>query len=372
MFATFLERWTYQHIAKPFFFRHDPEETHDRMCAIGSKLGRFALTRSVVRGLFAFSHPSLEQTIAGIRFPNPVGLTAGFDKNAELTNIIPSVGFGFEEIGSVTGESCEGNPKPRLWRLPQSKGLVVWYGLKNDGCEMIASRLSGKTVSIPIGTSIARTNSPATVNDQAGIADYAKAFRAFIHIGDYTTINISCPNTCGGEPFTESHRLDALMTVLDAIPTSKPIFLKLPCDISINALDELVRVATRHRIHGFIVSNLTKRRDRPGIVPNEIVGKEKGGISGRPVFDPSNELITHLYRTVGSRFIIIGSGGIFSAEDAYEKICRGASLVQLATGMIFEGPQLIGEINRGLVSFLARDGYTTIAQAVGIRNKKSS
>ena len=368
MFATFLERWTYQHIAKPCFFRRDPEDVHDRMCAVGSTLGKFAATRAVTRRLFAFSHPALEQTVAGIRFANPVGLTAGFDKNAELTGIIPSVGFGFEEIGSVTGEPCEGNPKPRLWRLPESKGLVVWYGLKNDGCEAIANRLFNKTFSIPIGTSVARTNSPATIDDQKGIADYAKAFRAFAEIGDYTTVNISCPNTCGGEPFTEPGRLDALMTTLDAIPTSKPIFLKLPCDITTDALDELVGIADKHRVHGLILSNLTKRRDRPGIVADEIKDKDKGGISGRPVFDPSNELISHLYRTVGSRFVLIGSGGVFSAKDAYEKIRRGASLVQLATGMIFEGPQLIGEINRGLVDLLRRDDYTNISQAIGTNN----
>jgi len=141
MFATSLQRWTYRHVAKPFFFRRDPEDVHDAMTAVGARLGEHAVTRMLTRALFAYGHPALEQTILGIRFRNPVGLTAGFDKNAQLLRIMPEVGFGFEEIGSVTGEPCEGNPRPRLWRLPTSKGLVVWYGLKNDGAEAVARRL---------------------------------------------------------------------------------------------------------------------------------------------------------------------------------------------------------------------------------------
>jgi dihydroorotate dehydrogenase len=365
MFGTRLIRLGYRWIAKPCFFRRDPEEVHDFVCRLGGALGRYDLLRRLTWGFLGCTSPKLEQKILGITFPNPVGLTAGFDKNAELTDIIPSVGFGFEEIGSVTGQPCEGNPKPRLWRLPKSKGLVVWYGLKNNGCVEIAKRLKGKWFSIPIGTNIARTNTPATVDVLAGIADYVKAFRAFSDIGSYTTVNISCPNTCGGEPFTNPEDLEQLLTALDVIPTRKPVFLKLPVDISTDELKALVDVAWRHRVEGFIVSNLTKDFHRPEIAQEEIRGIEKGGVSGRPVFDKSNALITELYKIVGKTHVIIGSGGIFTAEDAYKKICHGASLVQLATGMIFEGPQLIGEINRGLVALLEQDNLTHISQAIG-------
>ena len=365
MFATTLEHWGYRHIAKPFFFRRDPEAVHDRICGIGKRLGGFTITRAVVRTLFCYQHPMLVQTIRGVRFPNPIGLTAGFDKNAELTQIMPAVGFGFEEIGSVTGESCEGNPKPRLWRLPKSKGLVVYYGLKNDGCEAIARRLRGRRFEIPIGTSVARTNCSETVPIEAGIADYVKAFRAFADIGAYFTVNVSCPNTCGGEPFTTPDRLELLLRALDPIYTYKPVFLKLPADLTHDELDALMDVASRHRVHGLIISNLTKRRDRPTINQTEIQGLDKGGIIGRPVFDPSNDLIAHAYRRINRHLILIGSGGVFSAEDAYEKIRLGAYLVQLATGLIFEGPQLIGEINRGLVRLLKRDGFSSVSEAVG-------
>src|SRR3989338_8776954 len=153
----------YRRALKPLFFTLDPERVHDRMTATGVRMGRHAAMRRLARVLFTYAHPSLEQTMLGLRFVNPIGLAAGFDKNAELTDILPDVGFGFAEVGSVTCEPCEGNPKPRLWRLPQSQSIVVWYGLKNDGCEAIAARLTGRRFRIPVGISVAKTNSPATV-----------------------------------------------------------------------------------------------------------------------------------------------------------------------------------------------------------------
>lgn len=366
MFATSLQRHIYQDFAKPFFFHRDPEDVHDRMCAIGRLLGSSRLLgQPLLRALFAYEHPSLRSTVCRIRFPNPVGLSAGFDKNARLIPAMSAVGFGFEEVGSITGEPCAGNPKPRLWRLPKSKGLVVYYGLKNDGCRAIASRLRRQSFPIPIGTSIAKTNSPATVSLEAGIADYEKAFKEFADIGDYFTINISCPNAFGGEPFSDPERLDALLMALDYVPTHKPIFLKLAADLTAEDLDKLVAIADRHRVHGFILTNLTKDRTNPRIYQHELEHVGKGGISGKPLVESSNALISHLYQTAGKRYVIIGVGGIFTAEDAYEKIKRGASLVQLITGMVYEGPQLIGEINRDLVRLLKQDGFEHIQQAVG-------
>lgn len=369
MFATSVFRACYRWIAKPLFFAQDPEIVHDRMCHMGEFLGEHALMRGLTGACFAFSHPVLVQDLQGIHFANPIGLAAGFDKNARLTQILPVVGFGFEEVGSITGEPCEGNPKPRLWRLPKSRGLVVYYGLKNDGCEVISRRLSKQRFVFPIGVSIAKTNSQATCDTDTGIADYTKAFRAFLEIADYFTVNISCPNAFGGQPFTTPDRLDLLLAEIDKIPTSKPIFIKLPPDLSFDELDALLAVSDKHRIHGFILGNLTKKYDRPEIMQDEMAKITHGGISGKPTFQASNELIAHLYRTTRGRYTIIGCGGVFSAEDAYEKIRQGASLVQLITGMIFEGPQLIGEINRGLVRLLQRDGYTNIAQAIGAAHR---
>ncbi|MFH1631938.1 MAG: quinone-dependent dihydroorotate dehydrogenase [bacterium] len=365
MFATSIIKLAYKHVAKPIYFRRDPEKVHDEVVKLGKIIGRIGPMRLVTEKLFRFDHPALAQTIGGIYFRNPVGLAAGFDKNADLINTMPAVGAGFMQIGSITGEPCEGNPKPRLWRLPLSRGLVVNYGLKNDGAEAISKRLRDKKFALPVSTSVAKTNSPNTVDTQSGIADYVKAFKLTASIGDITTVNISCPNAFGGEPFNNPEKLNALLFELNKIETSKQIWLKVTPDLTTDQLDELREVADRHRVHGFIIANLTKRRDRASIRHDEITQAGEGGISGRPTNEPANQLISHLYKTADDKYTIIGTGGIFNAEDAYTMIRNGASLVQLITGMIFEGPQLIGEINKGLVELLKRDGFENIGDAVG-------
>ena len=355
----------YRNLLKRIYFRIDPERVHDAMTAMGQRLGNHAITRALTHVAFGYADPILEQTVAGIHFANPVGLAAGFDKDAVLTDIIGSVGFGFAEVGSITGRACKGNPKPRLWRMKKSKGLVVYYGLKNAGCDAIAKRLALKCFLIPIGTSIAMTNDATTATQEAGIADYARAFETFVEIGDYFTINISCPNTCMGEPFIEPGALDALLTKIDAIPTKKPIFLKLSADLLETQIDAIIAVTDNHRVHGFICTNLTKDRGNENIKDANIPAY--GGMSGKLVKDRSDAMISYVYNKTKGRYIIIGCGGIFSAEDAYEKILRGASLVQMITGMIFEGPQVISEINRGLVKLLIRDGFTSITEAIGTK-----
>lgn len=345
----------YANLLKPLFFQLDPEFVHNRITLVGQLLGSIFLTRGLTAAFFSYSNPILEQNILGINFKNPIGLAAGFDKDALLTGILPAVGFGFAEVGSITGEPCEGNPKPRLWRLKNSKSLIVYYGLKNDGAKKISQRLQNKRFTIPIGTSIAKTNSPDTVDTNEGIADYIKAFKEFIDIGAYFTLNISCPNAYGGLPFTDSKRLDLLLTEVDRIPTKKPILLKMSPDLSEIELDKLLAVIKKHRVHGFIATNLTK---------NSKVA-EKGGLSGKLVENLANNQIKWIYQKTKGKYIIIGCGGVFCAEDAYKKIKLGASLVQLITGMIFEGPQVVGEINRGLVKLLKEDGYKNISQAIG-------
>ncbi len=362
-----LIRAIYQGIFKPLFFTQDPESVHNHMTNFGIFLGKYPLTRWLVEILFSYKDKHLEQNILGINFKNPVGLAAGFDKDARLTNIIPSVGFGFMEIGSITGEPCEGNPKPRLWRLPKSKAIIVWYGLKNDGAEAISRRLEKYKFDIPIGTSVAKTNSPQTKETIAGINDYKKAFSYFTDIGDYFVVNISCPNAYGGEPFCESSRLESLLNELDKIPTKKPIFLKISPELNPNEVDKIIDVTKKHRVHGFIISNLTKSKSFTRVDKDELekIYPGKGGVSGKPMEELSNNLIKYVFQKTRGKFVIIGCGGIFSAEDAYKKIRLGASLLQFFTGMIFEGPQLISEINRGLVALLEKDGYKKLSEAVG-------
>lgn len=353
----------YRRGLKPVLFCFDPEDVHDHILKLGILLRNNVLTRSFTRFLFAYNHPMLRQTICNISFENPIGLSAGFDKNAQLLDILPCVGFGFIEVGSITGEACSGNPKPRLWRLKKSQSLLVYYGLKNDGCEAIANRLYNKKTVVPLGINIAKTNNKETTTTTEGILDYIKAYKAFETIGSYYTINISCPNTYGGEPFTNPDKLELLLSAIDQCPHTKPVFLKLSPDLSPAQLDTIITICNNHNINGFISSNLTKNRSNPHILDKNI--PDTGGISGKAVESLANEQIRYLYSHTHGKYIIIGCGGVSSAKDAYIKIKSGASLIELITGMIYEGPQLIGQINEGLVELLKQDGFSNIQEAIG-------
>ncbi len=353
----------YKWIFKPIFFKFDPELVHDWMSAFLIFWGKYATTRAISRACFNYFNPALEQKILGIKFKNPVGLSAGFDKNAELTEIMPAIGFGFMEAGSITGEPCRGNPRPRLWRLKKSKSLAVYYGLANDGCEKIAERLKNKKFSIPVGISIAKTNCKETADLENAIGDYFKAYKILADIGDYFTINISCPNAFGGQPFNDGVKLNALLEKIMSVPKNKPIFLKMSPDLDKKEIGEIIETAEKWKIDGFICTNLTKSRDNKNIIDKNV--SELGGLSGKVLDNLSDELIRYIYKKTNGKFVIIGVGGISSAEDAYRKIKSGASLVQLITGMIFEGPQLISDINLGLVQLLQKDGYKNISEAVG-------
>lgn len=363
----------YRHLLKPIFFSIDPEVMHERMTDLGSFLGEHSFGRKMTGSMLGYQNLSLEQEILGIRFKNPVGLSAGFDKDAKLTGILPFVGFGFAEAGSITGKECAGNPKPRLWRLPESKSLAVYYGLKNEGCEKIAKRLSGKKFEIPLGMSVAMTNCHENLDTKKAVMDYAHAFRTIEHLGDYIAVNVSCPNAKGGQPFLVPYRLDYLLDILDEIPSKKPIFLKISPDLSEEKMDEILSVVKKHRIDGIICTNLTKKNIN--LREDDRKKPTKGGFSGKAVDRPSDEIISCVYRKTrdfekqnGKKFVIIGSGGIFTAQDAYRKIRLGASLLELITSMIYEGPQVISEINQGLVKLLKRDGFKNISEAVGIDN----
>lgn len=345
----------------------DPERIHNYMIGFGRFLGSNPVTRAITSFFFSYSNKALDQDILGIHFKNPVGLAAGFDKDAQITGVMKSTGFGFTEVGSVTGEPCGGNPGKRLWRLVQSKGLAINYGLNNAGAEKLYEKLSKEKFLLPVGTNIAKTNCKATVDVQAGIADYAKAYRLFAGIGDYSVINISCPNAFGGEPFTDPEKLELLLSEIEKIPTKKPIFVKIAPDLTEEAVDKILEISIKHGVKGFICTNLTKDRNNQKIVEKDL--PEVGSISGKPIEDLSNKMIAYVYKKTAGKSVIIGVGGIFSAEDAYKKIRLGASLVQLITGMIFEGPQLISEINQGLTKLLKKDGFKNISEAVGRDNQ---
>jgi len=362
----------YRFILRPVLFLFDPEKIHDLFIALGEKSGRNKMFKNIFSLVLKYQNAALRQNILGIEFENPVGLAAGFDKNGRIVEILSSVGFGFGEIGSVTNDPCEGNPKPRLYRLKRSGGIIVNSGLPNLGADEIINNLESKIIDLPIGINIAKTNSPDTAAEDAGIKDYVGSFKkaAISKIFSYITINISCPNAFGGEPFINPPSLEKLLSEIIKVPNEKPIFIKMPADITKEAMSELLAVCKKYNIKGIILSNLVKDRKSEKINQEEIKkAMPTGGISGKPAFDKSNEMISFVHKNFKNDFIIIGCGGIFSAEDAYKKIKSGASLVELITGMIFEGPQLIGEINYGLARLLKKDGFSNIAEAVGADNK---
>ncbi|MCL5666339.1 MAG: quinone-dependent dihydroorotate dehydrogenase, partial [Patescibacteria group bacterium] len=235
--------------------------------------------------------------------------------------------------------------------------------------EKIVERLKDLKLKIPTGVSIAKTNSPETVSEESGIADYVKAYQCFINagIGDYFTVNISCPNAFGGEPFTTPEKLDRLLNAITRIPSNKPLFIKMPAEMPLEDLDSMAEIACKYKITGFVSTNLAKDRSNGNIKDKNV--PDQGGLSGKVVQEQSDRQIAYLYKRTQGEFVIIGCGGVFTAEDAYRKIKLGASLIQLITGMIFQGPQAISSINQGLAELLKRDGYKNIAEAVGTDNK---
>ena len=364
----------YQIIVKPIFFLIQPETIHDFFLAFGHAMGENKYARAAVSFFFNFEHPMLAQSVAGISFRNPVGLSEGYDKDAKLLAMLPSVGFGFTQVGTLTLHPYEGNPKPRLTRLPRSKAILVNYGLKNDGVSVVMRRIkSYGATALPIGISIGKTNSCDTVDVAEGIADYVDCLKQVIEseLGDFYTINISCPNTFGGEPFTTPEKLEQLLAAFMPLVGQKPVFLKMPINLLWEDFHALCAIAVSRGVTGVIIGNLNKNFSDP-LVKDVIAQGAKGGISGKPTEYLCNELITRTYAAFQDRLIIIGVGGIFSAADAYEKIRRGAHLVQLITGLIFGGPQIVAAVNAGLVQYLKRDGYASIHEAVGAYHRNRS
>lgn len=362
----------YGSVAKPILFRMQPDGVHSRTVRMASTLQRSGLVRGLVHGAFAYEDPTiLAQAVRGVWFSNPIGLSAGFDKNFELPPMMRALGFGFMEGGSLTRQPCPGNPRPWFHRLPKSKSLVVHAGLANQGVTAVLARLKAYPPKIlrefPLNISVAQTNSKSIASEAEAIADVVSGLRAVQRagMGELLTINISCPNTYRGEPFTSAGMFERLLHQVDRLRLKQPLFIKMPNHLSWDDFDALLEVAARHQVSGVTVSNLAKRE--AGVTLQEsLPDTTPGGLSGKPTWEKSNELIRNTYRKYGDRFTIIGVGGVFSAEDAYTKIRLGATLVELITGMIFEGPQLIGQINYGLAQLLERDGFTNVREAIGV------
>ena len=370
--------WAGYQAVRPLIFLMEPEEAHYSLKRVGVFLGNNPITRGLTSALMDYNHESLAIEVDGVKYRNPVGLSAGFDKDGELTKIYPSLGFGLAELGSFTGEICPGNPGKRLFRMIKSKAIVVWYGLNNEGAEVISQRLANEDFGrLRVGINAANSNLTPEFNLDASINDYLKTMKLFKDIGDYYTVNISCPNTQEGEPFVDKDNLDVLLAAIvkEIRPISKkPIYVKLAADMTLEEINTIVDACVEWGMDGVVCTNLAKpefnSEHRPEEYPTEkgLLPKGKGAMSGLPLQRISTNVIRHVYRRTEGKLTIIGVGGIFSAKDAYEKITSGASLLHMITTMIFDGPQNINEINRGLVKLLKKDGFTSLKEAVGSRN----
>ena len=354
-------------LIRPFLFRQDPEDIHKKAVNIGKYMGNSGL-RGLIDLLYSFDDEKLHSSFCGIDFKNPVGLAAGFDKDGELLDIISSIGFGFIEIGSISAMPKGAAPKPALLRIPEEESILNRMGLNNDGVDAAYERLQGKAYKIPLGINIVKTNTKDIYGDKA-IGDICYAFEKLYPLCNYITLNISCPNTEGEKSFEEKANLgellSAVMEIKNGFQSHKPIFVKMSPDLSYSSFEDILQVSEDNGISGYVISNTSSNRGYLKKARQDLSGLGKFGISGKPIKERSTELIAHAYKHLNNPSII-GVGGIFFAEDAYEKIKVGASLVQVCTGLIYEGPGLVKKINKGLVRLLERDGFTSITQAIGI------
>jgi len=338
----------YRSVLKPILFLFNADVVHNLFITIGEIAGRFTFSRWLLGLFYNYRGPDISKTVDGITYRTPILLSAGFDPDGQLTQVLSSLSFGGEEIGSITAHKCEGNPRPHFLRLIRNKSFVVYKGLRNNGVDVLISKLlkTKRSPNFVLGISIARTNEKeAAIDVEAGIRDYVESFRKLnaAGIGDYYAINISCPNAHTGETFIKPELLAQLLPRLREVHCIKPVYLKMPISIPWEQFSELADLADENDIQGLIIGNVSKKYadlDYTEDAPKEF----RGGISGTPCRVLSTELIRKTREKYGKRFTIIGVGGILTPDDAMEKFAAGADLIQLITGMIFEGPGLIKAI----------------------------
>jgi dihydroorotate dehydrogenase len=365
----------YKSIIRPLLFRKDPEESHDMILALMAKAEGFS---DILEKFYSVDDARLSVKIGPLAFPNPVGLAGGFDKNAVAPRTIASFGFGFMEIGAITAQAQPGNPKPRLYRLPEDDALINRLGFNNEGATAIAAKLDrmharGGLPKIPLGMNIGRTK---IVETKDAVTDFLACFERLYPHGDFFTLNVSSPNTPNLRDLQEKNLLRDLLSAVQeknrdlatrVKETPKPVFVKIAPDMEFSQVDEIIEVVEAVQLTGIVATNATAFMREHLKSPS---GPEPGGLSGRPITAKVTSFVSHIYKETRGRLPIIGVGGIFNAEDAYEKIKAGASAVQIYTGWIYEGPGAVKRINLGLRQLLERDGLKQISEAVGVAAKR--
>ena len=340
----------YKTVIKPFLFLQDPEKVHYKVFNMVKTLSKVPGFSAINRSLFKLNNKELERDVFGLKFSNPVGLAAGFDKDAILYNELADFGFGFIEIGTLTPKGQLGNPKPRLFRLPEDNALINRMGFNNQGVQAAVERLKNKKTNIIIGGNIGKnTTTESSKTDE----DYIQVFQELFNYVDYFVVNVSCPNVGNLTKLQEKEPLMQLMQKISAINNKKlkpkPLLLKIAPDLSEQELDDVIDIIKTLSLDGVVAANTSVNRE--GLRTKEETLNEigwPGGLSGKPLTDRSTKVIQYLYNQLGDAYPIIGVGGIHSEKDALDKINAGAKLVQLYTGFIYEGPGLIKRINKAL------------------------
>ena len=371
--------WCYRNLIRPVLFAQEAETIHQRTMSALAWTSRQKLFCDALGGLFG--SPSLPIQVCGLSFPNPVGLAAGMDKHADAVAAWPALGFGFAELGGVTWHPQPGNPAPRMFRAIPEAAIINRMGFNNPGAEAVAQKLqewrsSGRWPRHPVGMNLGK--SKVTPLDQAA-EDYANSFRALLPHLDFFVVNVSSPNTPNLRQLQDKAALDEILAALQESQPSRriqptatanpalarPILVKVSPDLSFEALDNILELAESRDLAGIVATNTTVTRPQTSDAGLREIYSEAGGLSGRPLKARSTEIIRHLFRQTHGKLPIVGVGGIFDAADAWEKITAGASLVQLYTGLVYEGPGLAKSIVKGLADRLRRHGFEELRQAVG-------
>ncbi|MBT4849741.1 quinone-dependent dihydroorotate dehydrogenase [Candidatus Parcubacteria bacterium] len=357
----------YQKIIRPILFLFDAEKVHSFTIKY-LKILNYSFFYNIVNRITRVDSLRLKQQIWGLDFKTPIGLAAGMDKHAAVPNAWPAFGFGWVQIGSITNLEQPGNPKPRLWRLPKDRGIVVYYGIPNPGAAAMVDKIKqqGKNKKTLWSVSIAKsTRAPM----EGAAEDYGMAFEFLNGLGDIITINLSCPNV---KDFTGLQKKEILEPILNNIASlnkyNQPIWLKIGPDLNTAELDDIIYLAKKYKVAAIVACNLSKKRDHLNLKSKN--RDKQGGVSGKSIALQSNKIISYLYKNGENKYKIVGVGGIFDATDAYDKIKAGADLLQIATGFIYGGPMSIHAINKGLDKHLKQDNFGHISKAVGIEADK--
>lgn len=364
--------WIYRNLLRPFLFAQECEAIHNRTLRGLGWVSRHPLLTSLTSSMYA-APPDCEVNLWGLRFPNPVGLAAGMDKHAEAVPAWAALGFGFSELGGVTWHAQPGNPQPRAFRAIRDRALVNRMGFNNGGAEAMALRLgewrkSGRWPAHPVGINLGK--SKITPLDKAA-DDYAGSFRILWPLADFFVVNVSSPNTPNLRQLQDKAALDDILAALQEINSSlaagagsspKPLLVKVAPDLTFEALDDILGLAGPRRLAGLVATNTTITRPEAGDERASRIYAETGGLSGAPLRQRSTEVIRHLFQQTSGKLPIIGVGGIFTADDAWEKLAAGASLLQVYTGMVYEGPSIARCIVQGLRRRMEREGLRDLAE----------